>query len=417
MKISYEAFSGEHIQDPYPIYRALRDHAPIHRCDESGVWVLSRYDDVAAAFKNPEIFSSKIDNSQRIGQGGIAGLFTTLRVLMKIVTKLRVTPRQAAKGRMLIQEDGDIHNAMRNIVNRGFTPARIADWEPRIRQIADECMDDLRGRSEFDLVQILAIPLPVTVIAEVLGIEPERRVEFKRWSDQIIQVSTNTGPDRQIDPTLIDVLGEMSAYLRPIIRGRRSQPKDDLISILVESQQGETALTDHEVFMFIFLLLLAGNETTTNLLGNAVDALLAHPDQLKMVSTDISLVPALIEETLRYDGPVQQLTRRVTREVTLHGVTLPPGSEVQLLIGSANRDERRFPDPDRLDLLRDTKGHLGFGFGAHFCLGASLARLEARVSLEALVPELSGFVRSRPELTLLPSNILRGRARLDLKAA
>jgi cytochrome P450 len=417
MKVAYEAFSGEHLQDPYPIYRALRDHAPIHRCDESGVWVLSRYDDVAAAFKNPEIFSSKIDNSQRIRQGGIAGLFTTLRVLMKIVTKLRVTPRQAASGRMLIQEDGDIHKAMRNIVNRGFTPARIADWEPRIREIAGECMDDLRGRSEFDLVQTLAIPLPVTVIAEVLGVEPERRVEFKRWSDQIIQASTNTGPDRQIDPILIDVLGEMSAYLRPIIRNRRSHPKDDLISTLVESQQGETALTDHEVFMFIFLLLLAGNETTTNLLGNAVDALLAHPDQLEMVSKDISLVPALIEETLRYDGPVQQLTRRVTREVTLHGVTLPPGSEVQLLIGSANRDERRFPDPDRLDLLRDTKGHLGFGFGAHFCLGASLARLEARVSLEALVPELSGFVRSRPELTLLPSNILRGRARLDLKAA
>jgi cytochrome P450 len=318
---------------------------------------------------------------------------------------------------MLIQEDGDVHRAMRNIVNRGFTPGRIAEWEPRIREIADECMGDLRGRDEVDLVQALAVPLPVTVIAEVLGVEPERRVEFKRWSDQIIQVSTNTGPDRLIDLTLIDVLGEMSAYLRPIIRSRRAEPKDDLISTLVEAQDGETALNDYEVFMFIFLLLLAGNETTTNLLGNAVDALLDHPDQLAKVSNDLSLIPALIEETLRYDSPVQQLTRRLTRQVTLHGVTLPPGAEVQLLIGSANRDERRYPDPDRLDLSRDTKGHLGFGFGAHFCLGASLARLEARISLEALVPELSGLVRARPELELLPSNVLRGRARLDLKAA
>ncbi len=417
MKVDFEAFSGEHIQDPYPIYQALRDHAPIHRCDESGVWVLSRYDDVAAAFKDPELFSSKVDNALRIKQGGLSGIVMTLRVLMKIITKLRVTPRRAAKGRMLIQEDGDVHRAMRNIVNRGFTPGRIAEWEPRIREIADECMDDLRGRDEVDLVQALAVPLPVTVIAEVLGVEPERRVEFKRWSDQIIQVSTNTGPDRLIDLTLIDVLGEMSAYLRPIIRSRRAEPKDDLISTLVEAQDGETALNDYEVFMFIFLLLLAGNETTTNLLGNAVDALLDHPDQLAKVSNDLSLIPVLIEETLRYDSPVQQLTRRLTRQVTLHGVTLPPGAEVQLLIGSANRDERRYPDPDRLDLSRDTKGHLGFGFGAHFCLGASLARLEARISLEALVPELSGLVRARPELELLPSNVLRGRARLDLKAA
>ena len=391
MKVEYEAFSGEHVQDPYPIYRELRDHAPIHRCDESGVWVLSRYDDVAAAFKNPEIFSSKIDNAQRISQGGIAGLFMTLRVLMKIMTKLRVTPRRVAKGRMLIQEDGDIHKAMRNIVNRGFTPGRIGAWEPRIREIATECMNDLRRQrdhSEVDLVQTLAIPLPVTVIAELLGIEPSRRRDFKRWSDQVISLGTNTGPDRLLDPAFIDTLGEMSRYLRPIIRQRRAHPTDDLISTLVESQDGEAALSDHEIFMFIFLLLLAGNETTTKLLGNAVDALLEHPEELYRVSNDLSLVPALIEETLRYDSPVQQLTRRVTQEVTIHGVTLPRNSEVQLLIGSANRDERRFEDPDRLDLSRDTKGHLGFGFGAHFCLGASLARLEARISLEALVPEL-----------------------------
>lgn len=419
MDVSYEPFSGEHVDDPYPMYRMLRDHAPVHRAPESGVYVLSRYEDVANAFKQPEIFSSKVDNTKRVRQGGLAGMLTSLRLIMKVLTKLRTAPSRVAKARMLIQEDGEIHGAMRKIVNRGFTPGRIAAWEPRIREIADECMRDLRGRREVDLVQALAIPLPVTVIAELLGIETSRRKDFKRWSDQIIATATNTGPDRQVDFALLDVMGEMLRYLRPIIRERRAHPTGDLISTLVESQDqnDEAALDDYEVFLFIFLLLLAGNETTTNLLGNAVDALLQHPDELVEVANDLSLVPALVEETLRYDGPVQQLTRRLTRDVTLHGVTMPAHADVQLLMGSANRDERRFPDPDRFDISRDTKGHLGFGFGEHFCLGASLARLEARVSLEALVPELRGLVRSSPDLELLPSNILRGRARLELKAA
>jgi len=417
MDLSYEPFSGEHVDDPYPMYRMLREHAPVHRGPESGVYVLSRYEDVANAFKNPELFSSKIDNTMRVAQGGIAGLVTTARLLMKVLVRLRTSPSRVATARMLIQEDGPTHGAMRKIVNRGFTPGRIAAWEPRIREIADECMRSLRGRDEVDLVQTLAIPLPVTVIAEMLGIETSRRTDFKRWSDQIIQVGTNTGPDRLIDLKLIDVMGEMLGYLRPIIRERRAHPTDDLISTLVGSQDGEAALDDYEIFLFIFLLLLAGNETTTNLLGNAVDALLLNPNELARVSNDLSLVPALVEETLRYDGPVQQLTRRLTQDVTMHGVTMPAESDVQLLMGSANRDERRFPDPDRFDISRDTKGHLGFGFGEHFCLGASLARLEARVSLEALVPDLPNLVRSRAELELLPSNILRGRARLELKAA
>jgi cytochrome P450 len=167
----------------------------------------------------------------------------------------------------------------------------------------------------------------------------------------------------------------------------------------------------------VLLLLVAGNETTTNLLGNAVDALLAHPDQLARVSADPRLVPALVEETLRFDGPVQFLTRVATREVALHGVRIPADARVVVLLGSANRDERRFPEPDRFDVGRDTRGHVAFGFGAHFCLGASLARLEARAALEALVPELPRLARVRPEREFLDSFLIRGRARLDLRAA
>jgi len=212
-------------------------------------------------------------------------------------------------------------------------------------------------------------------------------------------------------------MGELRAYLRPIVRERRRRPDDNLISILVAAQVDGEGLSDYEIFLFVLLLLVAGNETTTNLLGNAVDALLAHPDQLARVSADPRLIPGLVEETLRYDGPVQFLTRRTTREVELYGQRIPAQASVVALLGSANRDERRFADPDRFDVARDARGHVAFGFVAHFCLGASLARLEAKAALEALVPELPRLARVRPEREFLDSYLIRGRARLDLRVA
>jgi cytochrome P450 len=190
-----------------------------------------------------------------------------------------------------------------------------------------------------------------------------------------------------------------------------------LISVLVTAELDGEGLTDYEIFLFVLLLLVAGNETTTNLLGNAVDALLTHPEQLRKVVEEPARIPALVEETLRFDGPVQFVTRRTTRAVALHGQTLPPHALVIVLLGSANRDERRFPEPDRFDVSRDTRGHVAFGFGAHFCLGASLARLEAKAALEALVPHLPRLVRARPEREFLDSYLIRGRARLELRVA
>ncbi len=416
MPLDFEPYSHAHKQDPYRVYRELRDVAPVHFAPDSHSWVISRFDDVEWLLRHPEIFSSKTSR-RRLVFGDRPRAAELIALAWRFFSHVRALPSAFARSRMLIQEDGGVHAAMRALVNRGFTPRRIASWEPRIREIVDASLRGMPGRREFDLIEDLAIPLPVTVIAEMLGVDPARRADFKRWSDAIVAGGTGSGIGTAGRSGMFAALGELRRYLRPLVRERRRAPGDDLLSVLVVAERGEVGLTDFEVFMFVLLLLIAGNETTTNLLGNAVDALLAHPDQLALVAGDPSLVPALVEEVLRWDNPVQFLTRQTTRDVERHGVTIPRGAHVVGLLGSANRDERRFPHPDRFDVTRDARGHLGFGFGNHFCLGASLARLEARVALEELVPSLPSRVRARPEVDFLDSYQIRGRAHLALRAA
>jgi cytochrome P450 len=209
-------------------------------------------------------------------------------------------------------------------------------------------------------------------------------------------------------------MGELYRYLRGVIAERRRRPGDDLVSVIVAGQDGEATLSDLEVFQFALLLLVAGNETTTNLVGNAVQALLDHPDQLELVCESPALIPALVEEALRFDSPIQLLFRTATRDVEVAGVRIPAGAVVAPLLGAANRDERRFPDPDRFDVTRETQGHVAFGFGAHFCLGASLARLEAAAALGALVPHLPRLARADAGRPLVDSFLVRGVTRLEL---
>jgi len=409
---SYDPYDKATRDDPYPIYRVLRDERPVHYAAGSQSWCVSRYEDVEYVFKHPELFSSK--TQQFLVESEPRNMIAGLRMAAWFMWKMKAGPRTLRNSRMLIQEDGEIHATMRAFVNRGFTPRTIAQLEKRVSEIVATCMDSVRGRDSFDLVSELNIPLPVTVIAEMLGIEPADRAQFKTWSDDMIRQASNPNP--QLVREMADTIGEMRDYMKPIIAARRANPTDDLISTLVMTD-GEAALSDFEVFFFILLLLVAGNETTTNLLGNAVDALLERPAVIDRVKADPGLIPALIEETLRWDSPVQCITRRVEREVELAGTVIPANAKVIVLIGSANRDERRFPDPDRFDIDRDTRGHLAFAVGKHFCLGASLARLEARVALESLIPELSHLQRVRPEREFLDSFIIRGRTRLELRRA
>jgi cytochrome P450 len=416
MPVDFDPYSHRWKRDPYRIYRELRDHAPVHYSAKSDAYTISRHADVQHVLTTPEVFSSNTRQRQQLLLA--SSPLRRLQIGLRFMRRMRVGPRALMESRMLIQSDGEVHSRMRKLVNRGFTPRRITAWEERVRQLAREGLARLRALGEFDLVEELAMPLPVTVIAELLGIESERMRDFKRWSDAIVQSGTGSGLDSGdfARGPGFQAMTELRRYLRPICRERRARPGDDLISLLVTSE-GEAALSDFEVYLFVLLLLVAGNETTTNLLGNAVEALLDHPDQLERVRADLSLVPGLVEEVLRYDGPVQFINRTATRDSELHGVRIPEGAHLVVLLGSANRDERRFPDPDRLDVSRDTRGHVGFGFGAHFCLGAALARLEARSALEVLVPELPRLVRVLPEPDFLDSYLIRGRAQLPLRAA
>jgi len=424
MTVSYDPFSTETRANPYPHYAELRQSAPVHRLEGTGFHLVSRYEDVLFVLKHPELFSSKA--MQRMimsGMGvGIQNMDPSqdfdpkaVQVLTELSKSLGFNPVELMMTPSVIASDPPRHERLRGIVNRGFTPRRIAALEPRVRQIAREALDRMLQKDAFDLVSEFTIPLPVTVIAEVLGVEPDRYAEFKRWSDTLISGATGSASGTQ-PALLLAAFQEFNAYFMEQIERRRRDPKDDLISALVAAEGGDAALTPMETLMFAVLLLVAGNETTTNLMGNGLLALLEEPEQFDRVRTDPALVPPFVEEALRYDGPVQMLFRETTQDAEIAGTSIPKGSIVLPIFASANRDAAQFLEPDRFDVDRDTRGHVGFGFGIHFCLGASLARLEARVGFEELFKRVSKLQRLDPEVEYVDSFLLRGPRQLRLAA-
>jgi cytochrome P450 len=343
--------------DPYPTYRRLRDESPVHPVGPD-TYLLSRYADVSRVLRDHDRFSSSPMN---MGAPGF---------------------------KFLIGSDPPDHTRLRRLVNRPFHPAAIAALEPRIREIADGLVDELVAageRGEADLVEHVAYPLPVIVIAELLGIPIERRADFKRWSDAMIG-----GMSEDFDRAAGAVAAmEMFQYFNDVIAERRASPGEDLVSLLVG---GAEPLDNQELLMFCMLLLVAGNETTTNLISNGAMALFDRPAAVARLRKSPDLLPAAVEEALRFDAPVQSLMRRVTEDVVLgDGSAVRAGSTVVVLYGSANRDERRYGEGaddfvvDRYAPLRGVADHVGFGAGIHYCLGAPLARLEARVVAETLL--------------------------------
>src|SRR5262245_12124279 len=356
MPVEYEPFSARFRESPYPIYRELRERAPLHFAPESDCYCLSRHEDVLFALNHPESFSSRAMFTVIFNNGfdGAPPLtFGMLKFLVRFAIATRVNPIGFQNARNLIASDPPLHGALRGIVNRGFTPRRIQDWQPRIREIAAERAGPLAAGRPFDLVGDFAIPLPVTIIAEMLGVESERFEDFKRWSDSVIEGATGSKRGFPPHPETLEAFIELDRYLAKIIRLRRRKPSDDLVSAILAEAPGGERLKPLEVLQFLSLLLVAGNETTTNLIGNTVSALLDHPRQLARVAAHPGLVPSLVEEGLRYDSPVQVVFRTASSEIERHGVRIPKGAIVALLLGSANRDERRFPSPDTFDPSRD----------------------------------------------------------------
>jgi cytochrome P450 len=294
----------------------------------------------------------------------------------------------------MLNKDGDDHRRLRRLVTKAFTPRMVEQLRPRIQEITDGLIDAVEARGEMNLVDEFAFPLPITVIAELLGVPAADRDSFRTWSNAIVEPAL--GPEE--GARFFELMGELVAYLHALFEERRAAPGDDLISALLQAEDGGDTLSEPELFSMVALLIVAGHETTVSLIGNAVLALLRHPDQLAELTRDPAGVAGAVEELIRYDGPVERaLPRWAATDVELRGRTIRRGDSVIVVLGAADRDPGRFPGADRLDVTKepDTR-HLGFGRGSHFCLGAPLARLEAEIALTTLIRRLPGLSLAVP---------------------
>jgi cytochrome P450 len=363
-----KVFGPRMLADPYPYYARLRSLAPVFWLDQFGCWVLTRYADVTAVLRSPNASSNRINKlPQQTGSE------------YQWLNEFRA--------HSMLNCDPPRHTRLRLLVNKAFTPKTVEELAPFIRVFVDNRLDAALARGRMDVIADLAFPLPATVIAEMLGVPPEDRDRFRHWSDDACTVLGNLPSNSSPEVLRMSVEGmqALQAYLGDIIAQRRAEPRDDLISGLLKAQEEGDRLTDQELLANCVLLLNAGHETTANLIGNGAFALLRHPDQLKRLRDDPSLLPTAIEELLRYDSPVQFTNRILTADMEVGGKRLRAGQMVVLLLAAANRDPDQFPNPDKLDVGRPNNKHVAFGLGAHFCLGAPLARLEGRLVFEALL--------------------------------
>ena len=368
--------SPEIMENPYPIYRSLRDEAPVFWSKEWQVWVVSRYEDVAASLKDKDNLSN--ENRQGLLFNGLT------EAERQILSPLR----HYFAEKDVIGSDPPDHTRMRALVQKAFTPKTIASLEPRIRRLGQEMVGQAARRGRFDFVGEVAHPLPVILIAEMLGAPVEDRPLFKRWSADILGFQgtgkTTFGPALISQNSLI----EMFAYMNRLIDLRRSDPKDDVITALALAEVSGQRFSRDELLATCNTLLTAGHETTTNLIGNLVHLLLANPGNWEQIQAEPALIDSAIEEALRFEAPKQRNFRRVKKTHEFAGTVLSENEMVFQLIGSANRDERKFGRADVFDIRRSPNDHLSFGFGIHFCLGAPLARKEARIVLETLIQSM-----------------------------
>ncbi len=361
--------------DPYPFYARLRAQAPVFPVtlpDKQRAWLVTRYDDVVTVLKDERFAKDRLNAltpEQLKRQPWMPGFAKPLT-------------------RNMLDLDPPEQTRLRALVQKAFTPRLIEQMRERIQALTEEILDAVRGESHIDLIRDYALPLPTTIIAEILGVPVSDRHKFHRWSTTLLTASS-TGLGMVL---AIPSIWLFMRYLRKFIRSRRAQPKNDLVSALVQAEDAGQTLTEDEMLAMVMLLLVAGHETTVNLIGNGTLALLENPEQMEKLRSDPGLIRSAIEELLRFHSPVETATERYPRQdITLAGVTIPRGEMVLAVLASANRDERQFPDADKLDLARDPNKHVSFGQGVHFCLGAPLARLEGQIAINTLLRRARGL--------------------------
>ena len=394
--VTYYPLSPRVYRDPYPTYAKLRVRDPVHWNILSQSWVISRYRDIEAILRDHTRFSNDARHRRRLS----------------LVLASAAYPR----GPSMLFLDPPDHTRLRALVQQAFTPRAIEALVPRIRQIAEHLLDEIADPVAFEAMEALARPLPMLVMAELLGVPGEDRARFQMWSRQRARVLEPTmTPDEQREA--MQAADALDDFFLGLIEQRQAEPRDDLLSALVAAETAGDQLTRDELLVMLRLLLVAGNETTTNLIGNGLLALLRHPDQLQLLRSDPGLMVGAVEEMLRYDAPAQVDGRTALVDMEIDQRPIRKGQGIVLLLGSANRDPEVFTQPDRLDITRHGPSVLGFGRGIHHCLGAPLARLEARITFETLLERF-------PEMSLLTADppfrdniVLRGLEVLPVRAA
>lgn len=383
--VYWDPFDVDIDTSPYDTWRALRDHAPVYRNDRYDFYALSRYADVEYAHRQPQLFSSSHG------------------------TVLEIMGEQPMQTSMMIFNDPPEHTRLRSLVSRAFTPRRVAELETAVRGYCHDLLTAWEPGEEFDFVQQFAALLPAMVIAELLGVPEPDRAAVRADIDTAFHLEPGVGMINEIS---VAAMGHLGAYLTSLVAERAARPLDDLVSALTQ-----TELTERECVEFTILLITAGTETVGKLLGWGALLLGEYPDQQRLLRDDPSRVPNAVEELLRFEAPSPVQGRWTTADVELHGTTIPENSKVLLLTGSAGRDERKYDDPDRFDVTRRFDHHVSFGFGVHFCLGASLARLQGRVGLESALARTGSWTSDRSRSEALHTSTVRGWQQVSVTSA
>ncbi len=359
--VSFDLTSDRVLADPYPTYRLLRESDPIHRMRLVDGWAVTRYEDVEQILLDHQRFSNW-------GAGAGDRIYT--------------------RDRSMLDLDPPDHTRLRSLVSKAFTPRSVTALKPRIEEIVEELLDGVDGERQFDLIDSFAFPLPVIVIAEMLGVPAQDLEQFKEWSNDIV-VSLEPVQTREQRERFRRSEQELYEYFEGIIEQRRQDPQDDLVSALLAAEEEGDRLSHGELLATLLLLLVAGNETTRNLIGNGMLALLRNPEELKRLKEQPELIDSAIDELLRYDSPVQLDGRTLVEDVEMGGKRMRAGQQVVAVVGAANRDPAAFTEPNRLDIGRQEKSHISFGRGIHYCLGASLAKLEGQIAFACLLERFS----------------------------
>lgn len=385
--VLWNPFDPEVIANPYPTYRKLREKDPFHYSAATGQVLVSRFEDVNKLIVDWQRFSNDRDPSAE---------------------------RPAFTDTSMLQRDPPDHTRLRGLVSKAFTPRQIATMEDRVRATAHALLDEVEADDQFDLMANLASLLPTVVIAEMIGVPTEHLAQFREWSDDFVRIGeANRTPEEE--QRVFAAGMSLYQYFERHVDSRRESPADDLTTRLIEAHHEGDRLTRHEMIATLNLLLLAGNETTTNLIGNGAKALIEHPEQMRLLREQPELLPGAVEELLRYDPPVQLDSKTATADIELGSRTVHAGEQISLVLGAANRDPAEFDDPDRLDLTREPNNHIGFGRGIHFCLGAPLARLEGRIAFEAMLERFHTIEFGDSSPAYKPNTILRGLSRLPIR--